>query len=85
MTELLPDNPLVAIPRDDELFTDRSGFDLSDVQYTKAAGGGKGIPRLEGVKLNGHWAVIYSPYDLGCAMERRQALDCKGYSHESAL
>ena len=85
MKELLPDNPLTTIPRDDELFTDRSGFDLSDVQYTKAAGGGKGFPRLEGVKLNGHWAVIYSPYDLGCAMERRQALDCKGYSHESAL
>jgi Domain of unknown function (DUF4159)/A-macroglobulin TED domain len=85
--ELLPDNPLVPIPRDDEIYTKKIGYDLSDVQYTKAAGGGKDFPLLEGVKLNGHWAVIYSKYDLGCALERAQgqALDCKGYNHESAL
>ena len=36
-------------------------------------------------KLNGHWAVIYSKYDIGCALERHQGLDCKGYSPESAV
>ena len=61
------------------------GFDLSNVQYSKAAGGRRDFPQLEGVKLNGHWAVIYSKYDIGCALERHQGLDCKGYSHESAL
>jgi hypothetical protein len=40
---------------------------------------------LEGIKLNGHWAVIYSKYDLGCALERHQGLDCKGYTLDSAL
>ena len=35
--------------------------------------------------MNGHWAVIYSNYDLGCALERHQRLDCKGYSYECAL
>ena len=63
----------------------RVGFDLSDVQYTKAAGGGIDRPRLEGVKVDGHWAIIYSPYDIGCALERQQGLDCKGYTHESAM
>jgi hypothetical protein len=82
---LLPDNPLVPIPRDDELYTPKVGFDLSHVQYSKAAGGGQDFPQLEGVKLNGHWAIIYSKYDLGCALERHQGLDCKGYAHESAL
>jgi hypothetical protein len=84
-TELLPSNPLVPIPRDDDLYTRKVGFDLSDVQYTKAAGGGRDLPQLEGVKLNGHWAIIYSKYDIGCALERHQGLDCKGYTHESAL
>ena len=61
------------------------GYDLSDVQYSKAAGGGRDLPQLEGVKINGHWAVIYSKYDVGCALERHLGLDCKGYLPESAL
>ncbi len=56
VAELLPNNPLVPIPRDDELYTSKVGFDLSDVQYTKAAGGSRDFPQLEGVKLNDHWA-----------------------------
>jgi Domain of unknown function (DUF4159)/A-macroglobulin TED domain len=83
--EMLPDNALVPIARDDEIYTKRVGYDLSDVQYSKAAGGGRDLPQLEGVKLNGHWAVIYSKYDIGCALERHQGLDCKGYTPESAV
>jgi hypothetical protein len=45
---LLPNHPLVPIPRDDELYTQRVGLDLSDVQYSKAAGGGRDFPQLEG-------------------------------------
>lgn len=82
---LLPGSPLVPIPRDDEIYTKKVGYDLSDVHYTKAAGGGVDFPQLEGVKIDGHWAVIYSKYDLGCALERHQGLDCKGYNYESAL
>ena len=85
VAELLPDNPLVPIPRDDELYTAKVGFDLADCQYTKAAGGGKDFPQLEGVKINGHWAVIYSKLDLGCALERHSGIDCKGYTYESAV
>lgn len=82
---LFPDQPLEPIPPDDELFTRQVGFDLSDVELTRAAGGGQERPRLEGVKIDGHWAIIYSPLDIGCALERQQGLDCKGYTHESAL
>jgi hypothetical protein len=85
VAELLPENPLVPIPHDDELYTTKVGFDLSKVQYTKAAGGGRDFPQLEGVKINGHWAIIYSKYDIGCALERHTGLDCKGYTNESAL
>ncbi len=83
--ELYPDHPLEPIPPDDELYTTRCGYDLSDIHYTKAAGGGTGKPQLEGIKINGHWAVIYSKFDIGCALERQAGIDCKGYTHESAL
>jgi hypothetical protein len=85
VAEMLPQTPMVPIPRDDEIYTKKVCYDLSDVQYSKAAGGGRDLPQLEGVKLNGHWAVIYSKYDVGCALERHQGLDCKGYSPESAV
>jgi hypothetical protein len=85
VAELLPGNPLVPIPRDDELFTRKVHFDLAHEQFSKAAGGQRDCPQLEGVKRNGRWALIYSEYDIGCALERHQGIDCKGYSHESAL
>lgn len=85
VAEMLPQHKLEPIPREDELYSARLGYDLSNVQYTKAAGGGRDFPQLEGVKIDGHWAIIYSKYDLGCALERHQGLDCKGYNYESAL
>jgi hypothetical protein len=84
-TELLPDHKLVAIPKDDELYRDATGFDLSQCRYTNAAGGIKDYPRLEGVKINGHWAIIYSKYGIGCVLERDHDGGCKGYLHDDAV
>ncbi len=67
VTGLVPNNRLVPIPQNDDLYTKKLGLDLSKSQYTKAAGGGNGFPQLEGVKINGHWAIIYSRFDIGCA------------------
>jgi hypothetical protein len=85
VAQLLPNHRLEPIPRTDELYNLEGGFDLKDCQYTKAAGGRKDYPQLEGVKINGHWAIIYSKLDLGCALERHSGIDCKGYSYESAV
>jgi len=85
VAQLLPNNPLVPIPPNDELLTNKVGFNLADVQLTIAAGGGRGHPLLEGVKINDHWAIIYSKFDIGCALERHTGMDCKGYTHESAV
>ena len=85
VAELLPNNPLIPIPHDDSIYTTKVGADLSDVQYTKAAGGGRDFPQLEGVKINGHWSIIYSKYDIGCALERHTGIECKGYTYESAI
>ena len=40
---------------------------------------------LEGIKQNSRWVVIYSKYDIGCALEKHASSDCKGYDHDSAL
>lgn len=85
VAQLFPSHSLEPIPPEDDLYTLAVGYDLSNVEFTKAAGGKRGRPLLEGVKINGHWAVIYSKLDIGCAMQRLQGIDCKGYSHESAL
>jgi hypothetical protein len=88
--KLLPDAKLQAIPTTDELFVasqggDPLGFDLKRVQFTKAMAVAEGEPALEGMQLDGRWAVIYSKYDIGCALERHQGSDCRGYTHESAV
>ena len=40
---------------------------------------------LEGIKVDGRWVVIYSKYDVGCAIEGHKAADCLGHDKESAL
>jgi hypothetical protein len=82
--ELLPDRKLEPIPRDDELFTDITSFDLSQCRYTKAAGGKRDYPDLEGVKIDGYWAIIYSKYGVGCVLERPHDEGCKGYARNDA-
>lgn len=41
-------------------------------------------PLLEGFFVEGRPVVIFSPYDLSCALERGASLDCKGYAPEDA-
>jgi hypothetical protein len=36
-------------------------------------------PLLEGVAVDGRLAVVFSPYDISCAMENHASLECKGY------
>jgi hypothetical protein len=42
-------------------------------------------PFLEGIKINDRWVVLYSKYDIGCALERHQSVDCLGYNPDSAF
>jgi hypothetical protein len=42
-------------------------------------------PHLEGIRVNGRWVVLYSKYDLGCALEGHTSPDCLGYDQASAL
>ncbi len=85
VAELLPNQKLVPIHRDDEIFTRKVQWDLSKCQYTRAAGGCKDYPQLEGVNLNGRWAIIYSKYGIGCVLDRDHGEECKGYVSTDAV
>ena len=41
-------------------------------------------PELEGIEIDGRWVVIFSPYDISCALEQHEALECRGYTREDA-
>jgi Domain of unknown function (DUF4159) len=87
---LFPNRKLERIPLDDFLFgRELNGRALSE-QNIQCRQEPNRPPRhmppfLEGLKIDGRWAIVYSKYDIGCALERHQSSDCIGYTPESAL
>jgi hypothetical protein len=83
---------LEPIPLNDELYSaELNGKKIEEVRCRREKPAGKGntgyppgAPKLEGVKINGRWAIIYSKYDLGCALERTKSSDCLGHDFDSA-
>ena len=84
---------LEPIPPDDELYSEAlNGKKIDTVLCRRERPDGKGVdpefkrvpPALEGVKINGRWVVIYSRYDIGCALERHATPDCLGHDYASA-
>lgn len=94
MTALYPDKPLKRIPITHELYSSTIGHDLRTVRRRGAdQTAGRGVitnavissePALEGIEIDGRYAVIYSKYDLSCALERQSAIACEGYVSEDA-
>jgi hypothetical protein len=85
MKELFPERPLETIPADHEIFTEAIGHDIRTVKYGPALDGRSAPPVLEGIAIDGRYVVLYSKLDLGCALQKQQSRDCKGYSHEAAV
>lgn len=93
--KLFPDAPLQVIPADDPLFAAKmnGGQAISQVRCRREKPDGSGpeaelrnyAPYLEGVKIDGRWVVIYSKYDIGCALEGHKSADCLGHDRESAM
>jgi hypothetical protein len=93
--KLVPDGELVVIPADDPLYSAKmnGGSPLTQVRCRREKPDGSGpepelrayAPYLEGVKIDGRWAIIYSKYDVGCALEGHKSSDCLGHDKESAL
>jgi hypothetical protein len=90
---MLPNSTLEEIPSDDPLFTAAyGGFDIRRVTLRQPLAGNGRLdareqvitPKLEGIRIGDRWAVIFSPYDLSCALEKQNSLQCTGYSSEDA-
>lgn len=95
MSAIFPERPLEPIPPDDPLLTTRyGGFDLRQVtrRDPQPAGPNEPLavarrqvpPELLGVRIDDRWAVIFSPYDLSCALEKFDSVECRGYTPEDA-
>jgi hypothetical protein len=93
--KMFPDQKLEVIPPGDELYSAKlnGGTAITSVKRREKVGeagstdtGYKDLPPyLEGVKIDGRWVVIYSKYDLGCALEGHKSTDCLGHTRDSAL
>ena len=94
--KLFPDSELTVIPPLDDFYSEKvNGKDrsLTSIRCRRESADGAAAeaefrpyaPYLEGIKIDGRWAVIYSKYDVGCALEGHKSSDCLGHDRESAL
>jgi len=95
MAAMFPENKLQEIPADDPILSQTyGGFDLKTVsRRDPGLRGGEGPlkasvrqvpPQLQGLKLGDRWAVVFSPYDISCALEKHDSLECRGYTRQDA-
>lgn len=95
MKQMYPDNELEQIPVDHEIFQDAVGFQIDKVNLRQLVPSAQDAalrksvkavpPFLEGIKIDGRYAVIYSRYDISCALENQASLACNGYEEEDAM
>ena len=95
METMFPNNPLESIPPTHPLFTSElGGFDLTtvtrrDPQQRKSGERMEDIlrkvpPDLDGIRFGDRYGVIFSRFDLSCALEKQNSLECRGYIREDA-
>ncbi len=86
---------MAPIPAADPLWTKKyGGFDLPTVTRRDPQARAKDQPlkalerkvppELEAIKIGDRYAVIFSPYDLSCALERQETMECQGYTRDDA-
>jgi hypothetical protein len=99
--KMFPDNKLEVITertaegKEDPLFkiAREAGINIKTVRCRRELPGEKRAEPemkdypvfLEGIKIDGRWVVVYSKYDIGCAIEGHKAADCLGHDKDSAL
>ncbi len=96
ISQLYPDAKLERVPVDHELFRLDLGYDIRKVKRRVLPAGGaggkalatevrEGEPFLEGLRVDGRYVVIYSRYDLSCALQRQSSVACAGYITRDAF
>lgn len=88
LQQIMPQNALKRIPADNSIF--HKPGKITEAGITPAlAGEREGAktlkPELYGVEINGHFAVVYSPFGLAGGWEASQGPYARGYSDAGAL
>lgn len=93
LIQQLFDRPLERIPVEHDIFNNPLSHDIRSVRRripTAESGAPlglqetRGAPVLEGLEVDGRYVVVYSKYDLSCALERQTPVSCAGYPREEA-
>lgn len=94
MAQLYPEHLLKQIPADHEIYSEATWHDIRTttrrrlVPSTENAAltmrTEEGPPILEGIEIDGRYVVIYSKYDISCALEHQASLSCDGYVEADA-
>lgn len=95
MKAIFPDDSFSVIALDDPLYSDLySGESIEKVEIKlPQKSSGRRIeravrsvdPELRGIYVAGRLGVVFSPYDISCALEKISSMECKGYEQKSAL
>ncbi len=95
MASIFRDAKLQDIPASHPMFTQEfRGYDVTKVTLRDPAFRSDGdplkakvyrvAPTLQGLEIDGRLAIVFSPYDLSCALENSPSLECKGYDRRDA-
>jgi len=95
MAEIFPETPLTRLNADDPFLTDScGGYNISTVtlRVPQRVPGKRSEmvsreipPELEGIRTENRWCIVFSPYDVSCALEEMGTMECKGYTREDAF
>ncbi|MCL2710167.1 MAG: DUF4159 domain-containing protein [Planctomycetaceae bacterium] len=98
LRKVFPNAQWQRIPLSDPIFSDNYGgfpIDTLDIRLPERTPGQQRTvaqtrptqPELWGIRLSDddRWLVVFSPYDVSCALEKTNSLECRGYSRQSAL
>jgi hypothetical protein len=87
MKRVLPDQAFVKIPPDSPLLTTPNDARAVEATPLLASEIGQAAvpPRLEGIEIDGHIAVVYSPFGMAGGWEMSQSPYAKGYETAGAL
>ncbi|MEE2641929.1 MAG: DUF4159 domain-containing protein [Planctomycetota bacterium] len=94
MQLIFPEVELKPLDQSHELFSSQFGSDISTVVLRTPIqnvepGGQKfretrTLPRLEGLVVGNSVAIVFSPFDLSCALENAKSVECQGYRTDDA-
>ena len=95
MALLFPEKKLASIPAEHPLFSETfGGHELNKVRLRRRERGESGKlrlieqssrPLLEGIKQGDRYVVLFSQYDISCAIHNPNVSDCRGYAPDDAL